>query len=240
MKTNPQRLKRTNVRLPERMHSDLKKFAAEQRLSIEQIVARAIAREIRGSPSEIAEIQLGTEMRAGLSRWQRLRKLAILRSGARAAQQQFADELSDFVGAASIRLPSADTSVISAYMAEIPASAVVKDLKGRIIWANRDYEDLCGLPLQLLKGKTALDLWPSTFARVIVQHDALVARGRGMQVVELLPGPDGSIRHRLALRFPIRTAAHKIFRTACIAFDLPEIPDSLGPLYRADIYRKGF
>jgi hypothetical protein len=66
-----------------------------------------------------------------------------------------------------------------------------------------------------------------------------VAKGEAMHGIEQVPGPDGVIRYRLAIRFPIYDATGKVRNIASLGFDVPQGFFRFDALYRVKVTSVG-
>jgi PAS domain S-box-containing protein len=174
-----------------------------------------------------------------------LERLAKLRRALRRLLRLYLEDLASYCDECDKTIRVCRTSLLVTpflvfqYIDSIPASVVIKERDGRIVWANSDFEEWMGEPLHKLKGKTVFDLWPTPVAIVIDKHDQASANGRSMQVIEQVPARDGSNRLRLALRFPIRDRRGRVSKIASFSFDLPQVPFIIDPLYHVEILKAG-
>jgi PAS domain S-box-containing protein len=91
-----------------------------------------------------------------------------------------------------------------AFMNNIPAIAVIKDSKGRIIYINEPMSKTFKVKLEEVQGKTVNDRIPEEMAKTIRLHDREVLfTKRPHQYEEILPSPDGNLHHWLSIRFPL-------------------------------------
>jgi PAS domain S-box-containing protein len=91
------------------------------------------------------------------------------------------------------------------FMDYSPAIAFIKDEQGRLLYANRGFEEACGNTSW--RDKTDSELWPQPTAQQLRDHDeAVLAAGAPQQFNESLVHWDGTRRHWLTIRFPLPEA----------------------------------
>ncbi|MBY0513388.1 MAG: PAS domain-containing protein [Gemmataceae bacterium] len=90
------------------------------------------------------------------------------------------------------------------FMEHLPGLAWIKDLAGRYLFANGAAERAFGTPRAGLYGKTDEEVFPPETAARFRENDRRAAETpAGVQVVETLAHPDGSVHHSLVSKFPI-------------------------------------
>ena len=98
-----------------------------------------------------------------------------------------------------------------AFMNHSPAVSFIKDINGRYIYGNPQFETLSGLSREDLNAKTVFDFLPTEIATRISQQDkAVLARRCSLEAEEALPGPDGTTRHWLVSKFPLGMAQREL------------------------------
>ncbi len=88
------------------------------------------------------------------------------------------------------------------FMRHLPGLAWIKDLRGRYVYANDAVGKAFGVPQAELYGKSDDEVFPAGTAARFRGNDRRVLAG-GVQVVETLTQPDGSVHHSLVSKFPI-------------------------------------
>ena len=84
-----------------------------------------------------------------------------------------------------------------------PASAVIRDLQGRYLFANAAWEQAFQKSREEWLGKTSEELWPPEVAAKFKEQDRLVMEsGEALQTLGSLRHPDG-LHQWIAYRFPI-------------------------------------
>jgi PAS domain S-box-containing protein len=103
-------------------------------------------------------------------------------------------------------------------------SAVIymRDLAGRYMLVNRQYERLFGLRRELLLGHTDHDLFPAEMADAFRANDlAAVANGHPVQMDEVAPGDDGEHNY-ITVKFPILDEAGRAYAVCGISTDITD------------------
>ena len=89
-----------------------------------------------------------------------------------------------------------------AFMENSPAIAFVKDLEGRYLFANRQWETQFSPPRTDWAGKTDFDFWPAKTAEQIRAGDRLVSASRhSAQQDESITTANGEVRQFVAYKF---------------------------------------
>lgn len=90
------------------------------------------------------------------------------------------------------------------FMNNLPAIALIKDSQGRIVYINDPMAKLYNISIDEVRGNLAADWIPANVAREIRLHDLeVLSTKQMMQFEEVIPAPDGILRHWLAFRFPL-------------------------------------
>jgi PAS domain S-box-containing protein len=103
-------------------------------------------------------------------------------------------------------------------------SAVIymRDLDGRYLLVNREYERLFGIDRDQLLGHTDHDLFPAEIADAFRANDlAAVARGTPVQMEETAPGEDGPHDY-ITVKFPILDGAGQAYAVCGISTDITD------------------
>ena len=82
------------------------------------------------------------------------------------------------------------------------AAVFVKDLAGRLIFANPAFESITGLPLDAIVGRLDRDVFPSTAAELHGNDRRVVETGQAMDFEETIATVDG-LRTYLSHKFPL-------------------------------------
>ena len=91
------------------------------------------------------------------------------------------------------------------FMDHFPDVVFMKDLKGRLVYANKAYKRRGGhKKKEDWYGKTNDQLWPPETAASFNKGDQeVLSKGRSMEFIESLPHPDGHIRTQMTTKFPV-------------------------------------
>ncbi len=110
----------------------------------------------------------------------------------------------------------------TAFMRNLPGSAVMRDRAGRFLFANEAWElELGRRPGESL-GKTLDDLWPAEIAVKLKELDReVLAENRAVQAMVELP-VRGEKRTFLSYRFPIRTGPGEVEMIGAIGIDITD------------------
>ena len=96
----------------------------------------------------------------------------------------------------------------------------LKDLEGKYILINRQYEKLFSVKNHQVKGKTDFDLFPEDFARKFRSNDEEVLRyGKVLEIEEDAPHEDGPHTY-ISVKFPVRDSQGNIFGVGGISTDI--------------------
>lgn len=91
--------------------------------------------------------------------------------------------------------------IFSSFMEHSPIYVFFKDENVRPIRLSRNYEQMVGLPVEQMIGKTMDELFPFELARSMIEDDLKILReGKRIEIVEELNG-----RIYTTIKFPIRT-----------------------------------
>lgn len=111
---------------------------------------------------------------------------------------------------------------ISAIMNNTPAFIFVKDLAGRYVHVNRQFEALVDRGDSEVRGKTDYDFFSTEIADALTRNDQLVVQnGQPVKDEEQVPGPEG-IRTYLTVKFPLRNRNGEIYAICGIATDVSD------------------
>ncbi len=99
----------------------------------------------------------------------------------------------------------------------------IKDLEGRYIMINRQFEELFHSRKQEAKGKTDYELFSSEVANAIRKSDLEVMTSKKlMQFEEDIPNY-GEVRHYISVKFPLFDKNHEIYGICGNATDITEL-----------------
>ncbi|BAY47944.1 diguanylate cyclase with PAS/PAC and GAF sensors [Scytonema sp. HK-05] len=92
-----------------------------------------------------------------------------------------------------------------AFMNNSPAVAFMKDEQGRFVYINESFERCFDIKMADWLGKTDFDVWPEQLALQYRENDrAVFAADKTLELVEVVPNPDGHLRHWLSFKFPYK------------------------------------
>jgi PAS domain S-box-containing protein len=110
----------------------------------------------------------------------------------------------------------------TAFMEHLPGLAVMRDIEGRYLFANRAWEETMGLTPGAWKGRTLQELWPPGRAADIQKLDfQIISSGKPIEEVEVQMLADGP-HNFLTKRFPIRDADGLPYMVGAIAIDVTD------------------
>jgi PAS domain S-box-containing protein len=110
------------------------------------------------------------------------------------------------------------------FMEHLPGLAWIKDLAGRYIFANDSAERAFGILRTDLYGKTDDEVFPRETAARFRENDHRAAKTpAGLQVVETLTHPDGTLHHSLVSKFPIPGPDGRPAMVGGVAIDVTEL-----------------
>jgi PAS domain S-box-containing protein len=103
------------------------------------------------------------------------------------------------------------------------AVVYVKDLEGRYLLINREYERLFHVTAEQMRSKTDLDVFAREVAEPLRENDARALRAGGaIQLEELVPQDDG-VHTYVSVKFPLFDAAGRAYGVCGISTDLTEL-----------------
>jgi PAS domain S-box-containing protein len=113
--------------------------------------------------------------------------------------------------------------MLQSILDNIPAMVFMKDLEGRYLFLNRRFEQVAGKSRSQLVGKTVFEITKDKNLAAIAQghHQKILEASSAIEVEETVVYPDGPRPH-LAVKFPLRDAAGKIYATAGVSTDISE------------------
>ncbi|MEB3885873.1 PAS domain S-box protein [Lyngbya sp. CCY1209] len=111
---------------------------------------------------------------------------------------------------------------LQAILDRAPAIVYLKDLDGRYLLVNREYERRFGLSRDRVRGRTDYDLFPPEMATVFEARDrAVLDRGEPVHWEEEIPTSTG-FRSYLSHRFPLEDGAGEPHAICCLATDITD------------------
>jgi PAS domain S-box-containing protein len=105
------------------------------------------------------------------------------------------------------------------------ATAIVwlKDLDGRYLRINRQFEGLLNVRREQVVGRTDQGFLPDRLAAMVRSNEQeVMASGRTMEFEETAPHEDGTTHTYLSVKFPLRDGTGKIYALGGIATDITE------------------
>jgi PAS domain S-box-containing protein len=91
----------------------------------------------------------------------------------------------------------------ASFMRHLPGTAVMRDFKGRYLFANETWEKLQRRSRQDWEGKSIAEVWPPHLAARFYEGDLqVIAQGKTIQTIEEIPQEDG-IHNWLVTKFPV-------------------------------------
>jgi diguanylate cyclase (GGDEF)-like protein/PAS domain S-box-containing protein len=98
----------------------------------------------------------------------------------------------------------------------------LKDLQGRYLYVNRQYEKLFHVSNEEIQGKTDHDIFPAELAQAFVANDHIVIQTQRSVEVEEQALHDDGLHTYIAVKLPIRNSAGEIYAVCGIATDITE------------------
>ena len=131
--------------------------------------------------------------------------------------------------AGALRLQRADERLrhselrFSRFMQQLPGLAWIKDLNGRYVYANDAAEKAFGVRMTDLVGKTDEEVFPPETAAQFREHDRRALESEtGIQTIEVLPHPDGTVHHSIVSKFSIPGHEGEAAMLGGVAIDITE------------------
>ena len=98
----------------------------------------------------------------------------------------------------------------------------VKDLQGKYLLINQQFESLFAVDRESVKGKTDYDIFPKEISDAFRKNDFLVMEaGSPLQSEEIAPHPDGP-HYYVSNKFPLQNAEGEIYAICGISTDITE------------------
>ncbi len=152
----------------------------------------------------------------------------------REMELQLRDALESAQRGAELRLRESEER-FARFTEHLPGLAWIKDLEGRYVYVNRAAARVFGRPREEVYGASDTELFPPETVTQFRENDALaVARRTGIQVVEHLAHPDGTVHHSIVSKFPILDAHGDVRLIGGIAIDITERVQAEEALLLAD------
>jgi two-component system, NarL family, sensor histidine kinase UhpB len=123
---------------------------------------------------------------------------------------------------------------LRAIMDNAPLIVFAKDLEGRHLFVNRQFEALYGMKREQVIGKTDEELFPPEVARRFREYDRRVIESNDLLKSEdSWNGKDAS-RSYLVIKFPLRDASGAPYAVCCIATEMTEQRTQAKAIQRAN------
>ena len=104
-----------------------------------------------------------------------------------------------------------------------PMVIFLKDLEGRYLMVNREFEKNHGITDAEIRGKTAFDIFPADEAEIYTAHDRVALDSRAAARKEMaFQGPDGQ-RCLAVVKFPVFDSGGSLIGLGGLEFDITEI-----------------
>jgi PAS domain S-box-containing protein len=111
---------------------------------------------------------------------------------------------------------------LQAILDNTTAVIYVKDLEGRYLLVNRQFEVLFHLTRDEIQGRTDHDIFPADFADAFCANDRRVlAAGESTEFEEVVPQDDG-VHTYISIKFPLHDAAGMVEAVCGISTDITE------------------
>lgn len=108
----------------------------------------------------------------------------------------------------------------ASFMRHTPGTAVMRDFKGRYLFANEAWERIQNRTRRDWEGKSIAEVWPSHIAARFYEGDfQVIAQGKTVQTVEEIPQEDG-IHNWLVTKFPIQDQNGRPTLIGEVGFDI--------------------
>ncbi|MBF0552211.1 MAG: PAS domain-containing protein, partial [Deltaproteobacteria bacterium] len=101
-----------------------------------------------------------------------------------------------------------------------PNVIFIKDLEGRYVLVNRQFESIFKISQQYINGKTDFDLFPAELAATLRQHDQLVLHSSvHMELEEIIPTA-GQLLTYISNKFPLLNLEGEPYAVCGISTDI--------------------
>jgi PAS domain S-box-containing protein len=97
----------------------------------------------------------------------------------------------------------------------------VKDLEGRYLLVNRQFEEVFKISKEDFIGKTDYDFFPKKIADAFRANDKLVLTGNAIEIEEIAPQED-ELHTYISVKFPLYDTTGKIYASCGISTDINE------------------
>jgi len=114
-----------------------------------------------------------------------------------------------------------DEELASALLNACPAAIWAKDVKGRYVLVNREWESVFQASREEAVGRTDSDLFPPAVAEAIQSGDRAALESGSAVRTEGQVGENGGRRNYTSVRFPVRNAAGEVQAVGGICWERP-------------------
>lgn len=115
-----------------------------------------------------------------------------------------------------------------------PAAIYVKDIEGKYLLINRNFETVSGIPRKEILGKTDADFFPTEFAELWRVHDRqVIETGNPLMIEEPAIAPDGTPVTYFSIKFPLTNDRGEVAMLGGISTDITERKQAILDLERA-------
>ncbi len=122
---------------------------------------------------------------------------------------------------------------LSSVMDNVPAGIYLKDMSGRYLKVNRQYENWYSVTNKQVKGRTPLQVYSNADARTSMKHDRMVRETGGIVEHEYRVSSSGKELTLLSTKFPIHDRRNEIIGTGSIISNVTESKQTEKALRRA-------
>lgn len=122
---------------------------------------------------------------------------------------------------------------LSSVMDNVPAGIYLKDMRGRYLRVNRQYESWYSVTNKQVKGKTPLQVFSNADAHTSMKHDMIVRETGGIVEHEYRVSSNGKDLTLLSTKFPIHDYRNEIIGTGSIISNVTESKQTERALRRA-------
>lgn len=111
----------------------------------------------------------------------------------------------------------------TSFMQHLPAAAWIKDTRGRYVYANDYAQDIFGVPLEELRGKTDSEVFPADTASAFQENDRQANDSRdAIRKVESLEHAGDGVHESIVTKFPIFDEDDAVAAIGGVAIDVTE------------------
>jgi PAS domain S-box-containing protein len=104
----------------------------------------------------------------------------------------------------------------------MPATVFLKTIDGRMMFVNRQYEEIYNLSLDSIKDKTVYDIYPKDIADDFSKQDRRITEGKKVAHEESTVELNGKTRHFTKILFPVFNAEGEMIAFGGIELDITE------------------